>query len=148
MDIKALYELKRQSFLIGYVQNPDRFEDALAYAYEHRIAPVFHEAIMREVHGEDPFAEACSVSVDFINKVLKHIDKLWMDKNFGELGFYDLETHFGDHHEYRMELIHIIKYARISRRFDDTLYNAVEANAPAEANSINSSFSPDDVYFS
>lgn len=147
MDIKALYELKRQSFLIGYVQNPDHFDAALAYAYEHRIAPVFHEAIMREVHGEDPFAEAYAVSADFINKVLKHIDKLWIDKKFDELGFYDLEGHFGDHHKYRVELIHILEYARISRRFDDALYNAVEANAPVEANSIDSSFSPQDVYF-
>lgn len=148
MSTKALYEIKRQNFLIGYVQNPERYDDALAYAYENRIAPVFHEAIMREAHEEDPFEDAYSISADFVNRVLKHIDELWLEKKFDEVGFYDLETHFGDHHEYRVELIHILEYARIAGRFDDELYAAVEANAPAEANSIDSSFSPSDVYFS
>lgn len=147
MSIKALYEIKRQNFLIGYIQNPDRFDDALAYAYENRMAPVFHEDIMREAHEEDPFEDAYAVSAEFVKRVLKYIDDLWLEKKFDELGFYDLETHFGGHHEYRMELIHVLEYARIAGRFDDTLYNAVEANAPSEANSIDSSFSPNDVYF-
>ena len=32
-EIVALYELKRQAFLLGYIQFPDKFNDALAFAY-------------------------------------------------------------------------------------------------------------------
>ena len=148
MDIKALYEVKRQNFLIGYIQNPERFDPALAYAYEHRIAPIYHEAIMREVQGEDPFEEAYFVSSEFAIKVTKHMDELWLDKKFYELGFYDLEDKFAGYHENPIELLRVIEYARISRRFDDELYTAVEANAPMEANKIDATFSPTDVYFS
>lgn len=147
MDIKALYEVKRQSFLIGYIQNPKHFDDALAFAYEHRIAPIFHEGIMREVQGEDPFEEAYFVSSEFATKVVKRIDELWLAKKYDELGFYDLEDEFGGHHENRIELIRIIEYARISGRFDDTVYKAVESSAPVEANSIDATFSPKDVFF-
>lgn len=142
MDIKALYEIKRQNFLIGYIQNPDRFDDALAYAHEHRMAPIFHGS-----NDEDPFSDAYEISAEFAMKVVKYIDGLWLEKKFDKLGFYDLEDQFGGHHEYRSELICILEYARISRRFDDALYQAVEANAPVEGNSIDSSFGPEDVYF-
>ncbi|MBB3993761.1 hypothetical protein GGR95_001392 [Sulfitobacter undariae] len=147
MDIRAIYELKRQGFLIGYTQNPERFDDALAFAYENRLAPVFHEVILRETHGEDPFKDAYAVSAEFMNEVLDYIDERWRDKKFDELGFYDLESHFGGHHAKRIELIHTIEYARITGRFDDDLYNAVESNAPSEANSIDSTFSANDVNF-
>jgi len=148
MSIKALYEIKRQGFLIGYIQNRERFDDALAFAYENRLAPIFHEDIMRETHDEDPFAEAYAVTAEFMSAVVKFIDECWLNKALDEIEFYKLEDKFGGYKVNRIELIHTIEYARIAGRFDDTVYEAIEKNAPAEANSLDSSFSPTDVYFS
>lgn len=82
-----------------------------------------------------------------MNEVLDYIDKCWLDKCLDKIAFYDLETKFGGYQTNRMELIHTIEYARISRRFDDEVYNAIESNAPMEANSLSSTFEPKDVFF-
>ena len=148
MDIRALYEMKRQNFLIGYIQSPDRFDDALAFAYENRIAPIFHEDIMKEVHGEDPFVEAYAVKPDFMLELIKYIDKCWLDKNLDEVEFRKLEDKFGGYKANRIEIIHTVEYARISGRFDDDVYSSIVKDAPIEANSIRSSFSPSEVHFS
>lgn len=144
----ALYELKRQAFLLGYIQNPDRFSDALAFAYYHRIAPVFHENIARETYDCDPFEDIYFVKRDFILEVLKYIDERDLEKDYESLGFYNLEEKFGGYKANRIELIYALEYTRISGRFGDEFWKAVESNAPAEANSIDSTFSPKDVEFS
>lgn len=148
MDIRALYELKRQGFLIGYIQNPDSFDDALAFAYENRLAPIFHEEIMRESHGEDLFAEAYVVTAEFMSGVVKFIDECCNNKTLDKIEFSELEDKFGGYKANRIELIRTIEYARISGRFDDTVYSAIEQNAPIEARSLDSSFSPTNVRFS
>ncbi|WP_240975791.1 hypothetical protein [Paraburkholderia aromaticivorans] len=71
----ALYEIKRQSFLIGYIQNPPNFSPALAYAYYARVAPIFHENIARERYGADPFEGVYSVKASFIDEVTKYVDE-------------------------------------------------------------------------
>ncbi len=147
MKIGALYEVKRQGFLIGYVQDPDKYDNALAFAYENWLAPIFHEEIMRETHGEDPFEEAYAVSADFMKEVTKFLDECWLAKNFDEVEFCKLEDKFGGYNTNRIELIRAIEYARISGRFDDELLGAIEQNAPVEANSIASTFESDEVYF-
>ena len=143
----ALYEVKRQAFLLGYLQHPSLFSDSHAFAVMHRLAPIFHENILREVHGEDPFEDVYAVKADFITEVLKYVDERWLEKDFEALEFYNLETKFGGYKTNRIELIHSLEYMRIDGRFDDAFWSAVEANAPAEANSIDSAFSPDKVYF-
>lgn len=147
MSIEALYEIKRQSFLIGFVSNPERFDSALAYAYENRMSPVFHEGIMREAYGQDPFENAYCIKSDFVNGVLKYIDECWLKKDFDKLQFNKIENMFGGYKTNRMEIIHVIEYARISRRFDEETYKAIEADAPIEASPIASTFSVADVYF-
>lgn len=147
MDIKALYEIKRQSFLIGYIQNPDRFDAALAYAYEHRIAPVFHEQIAREQYEEDLFADAYAVSADFMDEVYAYMDECDLNNQLHELEFYKLEDRFGGYKRNRIELIRTIEYARISGRFSDNVYKAIEKNAPVEANHLDDKFEPKDVFF-
>lgn len=143
----ALYEVKRQSFLLGYLQHPHLFSDAHAFAVQHRLAPIFHENILREVYGGDPFEEVYAVKADFISNVLKYVDERWLAKDWDALGFYNLEEKFGGYKTNRIELIHSLKYMRIADRFDDAFWKAVEANAPSEANSIKRTFSPADVYF-
>src|SRR5690606_31612017 len=91
MDIRVLYELKRQNFLIGFAQSPKHFNSALAYAYEHRIAPVFHEEITREKYGEDLFKGVYSVSADFMDEVYAYMDECDLNETLGELAFYKLE---------------------------------------------------------
>lgn len=147
-QLVALYELKRQSFLLGYVQNPDRFSNALAFAYFHRVAPIFHENIVREVYGSDPFDEIYAVKRDFILEVVKYVDEQWHAKNFEDIGFYNLEDKFGGYKANRVELIHALEYARIDGRFDEDVWKAIGSNSPAEANSLDATFSPKDVYFS
>ncbi|WP_441460169.1 hypothetical protein [Burkholderia thailandensis] len=144
----ALYELKRQSFLIGYIQNPKHFADALAFAYFNRLAPIFHEDIMREYYGSDPFAEVYAVKADFMNEVLKYVDECEHQGDFTAIEFYNLEDKFGGYKANRIELIHTLEYARIDGRFSEKVWNAIEHNAPSEANRLEQAFSPKDVSFS
>ena len=147
-QLTALYELKRQGFLLGYVQNRDRFNDAHAFAYYHRVAPVFHEDIARETHGGDPFESVYSVKRDFVLEVLKYVDGLDQARDYESLAFYKLEDKFGGYKTNRMELIYTLEYARIAGRFDEKFWDAIQADAPAEANQLDAEFSPRDVYFS
>lgn len=144
--LTALYELKRQTFLLGYVQNPDRFSDALAFAHANRIAPIFHENIARETHGDDPFAEIYGVKADFISDLMKYVDDRDLAGDHQALEFYKLEDKFGGRSN-RIEILHALEYARIDGRFNQTVWDAVVSNAPAEANTIDQSFSPADVEF-
>ncbi|HDR9010640.1 TPA: hypothetical protein QDB08_003627 [Burkholderia vietnamiensis] len=143
----ALYELKRQSFLIGYIQNPEHFDSALAFAYYHRLAPIFHEQVMQEKFESDPYVDAYSVKADFADEVIKYIDERWTDRDLAAVSFYNLEKKFGGHHANRVELIHTLEYARIKGCFDESFWAAVVSDAPVEASNLKSEFSPQDVYF-
>lgn len=149
MDPKliALYELKRQTFLLGYIQNPDRFSDALAFAYYNRVAPIFHENIQREIYERDPFKEIYSVKATFVDEVARFIDESARKGDLTSIEFYNLEDRFGGYKAYRMELIHALEYMRIDRRFDDVVWQAIQRNAPMEANGLASTFSPNEVEF-
>lgn len=143
MQLVGLYELKRQSFLIGYIQNSDRFNSALAFAYYHRIAPIFHENLARETYGRDPFEDIYAVKASFIDKVTKYVDECWRNNTLDKIEFYKLEAKFGE----RMELIFALEYARIDGRFDERVWRAIESNAPIEAKPLAHSFPPEEVDF-
>jgi hypothetical protein len=144
----ALYEIKRQTFLIGYIQNPKHFSDALAYAYYNRIAPLFHESIDLEIYRADPFDGIYAVKRDFVDKVTKYVDQRVHDGDYDAIAFYALEEKFGGYKTNRMELIHTLEYTRIAGRFDQKVWAAIEKDAPVEATSLAASFSPNDVEFS
>ena len=143
----ALYEVKRQAFLLGYLQNPDQFSDSLAFAYEHRLAPILHEGIARETHGSDPFDEVYAVKGEFISEVLRYVDDRALADDYESLEFYKLEDKFGGYKANRIELIYALEYARIDGRFDEKVWSAIEKNAPMEANSLDAEFSPEKVSF-
>lgn len=147
MDIRILYEIKRQNFLIGYIQSPSNFNPALAYAYEHRLAPIFHEEIAREGYGEDLFANVYRVPADFMNEVLKYIDECDLNDKLSEIQFGKLEDKFGGYKANRMELIRTIEYAKIDGRFGEKVYQAIEEDAPVEGKNFSDSFEPKDVHF-
>ncbi|MCY0388451.1 hypothetical protein OVY01_14695 [Robbsia sp. Bb-Pol-6] len=143
----ALYELKRQSFLIGYIQNPDKFSHALAFAYLNRIEPIFHEGIMKEKYDADPFEEVYFVKANFMDEVYRFLDERNLAGDYDAIGFYKLEEKFGGYKANRIELIYTLEYARIDGRFSAEVWNAVVRDAPSEANHLKSIFSPKDVYF-
>ncbi len=146
-QLVAIYELKRQSFLLGFVSNPDHFDQALAYAYDKRVAPLFHEASAYEHYGFDPFEELYFVSRSFVDELTKYIDELERSRDYEALGFYQLEEKFGGYKVNRIELIFALEYTRISRRFSDETWTAISANAPAEAHNFDTAFLPKDVHF-
>ena len=131
MDIKALYEVKRQIILQGFISHPKNYNAALAFAYEHRLAPVHNEENMREQLGCDPFEEAYAVKAEFMNKVLNHIDTLWLDKKWAELAFRNIEDALGGYKKHRMEIARTIQYARIKGLFDDELYDCLLYTSPS-----------------
>ncbi len=146
--LTALYETKRQGFLLGFMQYPKNFDAALAYAYYNRIAPLLHEEIMRESYnGSDPFTDVYTIKAGFVEEVLEYIDSCNQNQDTDALGFYKLEEKFGGYKSNRIELIHTIEYFRIDGRFDDSVYSAIEANAPSEANQLKKDFSPDNCFF-
>lgn len=146
MSIEALYEIKRQGLLLGFIAHPDKVDPALAFAHQHRLSPIFHEAVMKEAYGQDPFEEAYHIKSKFANDVIKYIEELWRAKDYERLSFNELEDKFGGYKANRMELIFVIEYARISGRFDNAVYAAIEKDAPVEASPISSSFSARDVF--
>lgn len=146
-NLVALYELKRQSFLIGYIQNPNNFNEGLAFAYYHRIAPIFHENIFRETFEEDPFSDVYAVKADFTEAVLKYIDEKERAGDLESIDFNSLEDKFGGYKVNRMELAYALGYTRISGRFHDAVWQAIERNAPIEASPIDSAFPPEQVEF-
>lgn len=147
-ELIALYEIKRQAFLIGYIENPERYSDALAYAYYHRVSPIFHEQSARETYGTDPFEEVYAVKTEFMEEVLDFVDKCDLDKNYSAIEFRSLEDRFGGYKANRIELIFTLEYARIDGRFDKNVWDAIKINAPLEAHHISATFSPLDVEFS
>jgi hypothetical protein len=146
-SLVALYEIKRQTFLLGFIQHPEKCNPALAYAYEHRVAPLLHDAIAQEVYGFDPFDEIYAVKRDFLNEVFKYLDERCLAKDYEAVAFYSLENKFGGYKTNRGKLIHLLEYLRIAERFDDDFWTAVEANAPAEASPLAKTFTPEDVWF-
>lgn len=146
-QLVGLYEIKRQSFLIGFIQNPAFFDKALAYAYYNRVAPIFHENDIRETYESDPFAEVYAVKASFVDEVTKFIDRCWLDDNLQDVEFNSLENKFGGYKVNRVELISVLEYARIHGLFDDAVWKAVMHRAPMEANHLASTFSPKDVHF-
>lgn len=142
MDItllKAIYETKREQLILA-VKNPalsGHVNLAYVYAHESRMAPYFH--IQKD---DDPFVGAYNISWDFVSEVIEYADKEWLAGNVYE--FYEYEHQFGG--DKRCELIAIFRYTFNSRKFDAAFFKKLVSNAPVEANDINQSLTPDDIY--
>ncbi len=143
----ALYELKRLSFSIGYIQNPKNFSPAFAYAYYNRVAPIFHENIARETYDFGPFMDVYAVKASFVDEVTKYVDECDLAGNLTAIGFYKLEDRFSGYKANRMELLHALEYTPIAGRFSDAVWKAIEADAPVEGNRLADMFLPTEVSF-
>lgn len=149
----AIYELRRQSFLIGYLSKPNKFDKALAYAYQNRVSPIFHQTIEREAHSRDVFESIYSTDSVFVDSVTKHIEQKYHQQDLSKISFYKLEEEFGDpksgFRDIRINLLHALVYTRLSDRFDTSVWHAIMKDAPAEACSLDKIESiDDDIYFS
>ena len=132
--IKAIYETKCEQIQSTWLNPNTRkyINDGYAFAASVRMCPYFH--LTYSIN--DPFENVYSIKQDFVKEVIKYLDETWLaDKNSDALEFYNLETTFGGHHSNRSELIYIIRYCSLSDRFDNSFYNKIMSNAPAEANS-------------
>jgi hypothetical protein len=107
----------------------------------------FHENSAREIYETDAFDEVYAVKREFVNEVIKYVDDRWRAEDLKAIGFYKLEDKFGGYKNNRIELICALEYARIEGRFDETVWKAIEADAPVEANSLDATFTPKDVDF-
>lgn len=131
--------------LTTFLQHPNKVHKALAYAYEKRMAPIFHEEIARETYDLDPYAEIYAIDADFVRKVSKFIDDHWLAKTLNAVQFNKLEDAFGGYKANRMELAFAIRYMQLDGRFDTTLYQAILKDAPVEAHSILDDYTTNDV---
>jgi len=142
----ALFEARRLAYLTAFVQLPKNTNPALAYAYEHRIYPLFHKNVEKESYGEaleryDPFDSIYPANREFVEALTNRVDELWRAKNWTELGFYKLEDEFKD----RMKIFHVLRYSFLADRFDTKTYEAIEADAPVEAHGIMEPYSSEEV---
>ncbi|MFC3074930.1 hypothetical protein [Shinella pollutisoli] len=144
--LRALYETKRQSFLLGFIQAPDRFDSALAFAYQHRIEPIFHEQTAREIYGGDPFSSVYAIDAAFVDSVSKYIDANSDEKKSENLTFCKMEDEFGGR-AVRMKLRYALEYIQLSERFEQSDFEAILRHAPAEAKKLVTEFTPQDVDF-
>lgn len=140
----AAYENRRLLVLNTFLNHPNKIPPALAFAYEHRLAPLFHEEI-REHYGTDPYEDIYAVRRDFITDVSEWLDQRWLDKDYEGVKFSKLENAFGGYKANRMELVFSLKYMRLDRRFDDELFKAVMKDAPVEAQGVMQTYEPKDV---
>ncbi len=106
------------------------------YALDNNIYPFFHkvndELSIDEIDSFDCFY---SIKKDFISKVLETADELYNQHK--SISFYNYEDIFGV--ENRNDLIHIFRYARLSKKFMNfNFWNTLidHKNNPAEANWI------------
>lgn len=143
----AAYETKRMLVLTTFANNPKLVLPALAYAYDCRLAPIFHEGVAREMHGVDPFEDVYPVKREFMTSVAKFVDDRWIASDFDGIAFTKIEDEFGGYKMNRLEIASTLRYAFLSSRFDETVYAAIKKSAPSEAFRITSRYGPEDVSF-
>jgi len=134
--MRALVDIQRTQVVLAKLakQTEGLVPSSYAYALDKRLCPVF------DTEDGHPFDEGYDIKREFANSVLKYCDQKWLA---GEApSFYDLEDHFG---RQRVELIHILRYAHLSRRFDDAFFKAVLANCPSEAHGLAEPFDPSEL---
>lgn len=138
---KAVYEAKREQLILA-VKNPattDFIDLAYAYAYLERLCPFWH------VGEDDPFDTAYSIGREFCMEVLKFIDDFVVTGKEGP-NFNEIESKFGGYKVNRIELVRIIRYIYLCDRYEDSTFNSILRNAPAEAHSINMPITQDNFY--
>lgn len=143
----AAYETQRMLVLSAFASAPRLVPKEMAFAYEHRLAPVRNAALLREAHGLDPFEDIYPVKGAFMESVIAFVDEKWRAEDFEGMAFERLENHFGGYKANRMEIAHTLHYAFLAGLFDDKVYAAILKSAPMEAHGITRAYGPEDASF-
>lgn len=135
-EIAAALESHRTTVLLAKV-NPATTEfvpDAYAFAMDNRLFPGFDRT-------EDAFEEGYLISKNTFEEVIRYCSDAWSS---GEaLSFYDVEGSFG--RDMRWEIIVILRYASLKRRFDEKFFLDIARNCPTEAHGISDPFRLDEL---
>jgi hypothetical protein len=135
-SMAALYQLSRFGVLsAALTPGPaERLDDALVFAWDEGVFPLFHES---------PLAAAVESEFDIgrenLRGFMKAIDERWQERE--RPNFYTVEQDYnwreGDFWT-RRRMIAAFRYARLSRRFDNGLYEGLVAPGehPIEATEI------------
>ncbi|GBQ07308.1 hypothetical protein [Saccharibacter floricola] len=138
---KELYEIKRQTFLNGFIQNPDHFSEALAFSYYHRISPIFHEGD----DGVSLYEDVYEVSTCFASRIIKYIDDNFFGQSDKKMTFSHLEGEFGKENRWNIYLV--LTYAKLDVRFNYKLWDDISSDSPFGIDGIPSKFLPEECNF-
>ena len=133
----ALFEIARfQLVVAALTPGPsERLEDAYVYAWDVGVFPLFDD--WGRLHL--PFAEHFLVDEPMMRELMTFLDQRWSEGHVPS--FYELETHYdvrGNSKWDRSGLIHALRYAFLSGRFDEGFYATLRKRGdhPAEAAGI------------
>lgn len=133
----ALFEVARfQVIAAALTPGPaERLEDAYVYAWNVGLFPLFDD--WARLHAS--FEEHFSIGKEMMRELMKFLDQSWSDGRVPS--FYELETHYdvrGGGPWARAGLIHAVRYAFLSGRFDSAFYETIKRRGdhPVEANGI------------
>ncbi len=143
-ELKAVFESHRMQILLN-CQDPSgdlKLPEGFLYSVAAGIYPIFDESWC--VGEQDPFSDCYRVGKEFVDQLVTHLDKKWLEKAVPT--FYQLEGEFGGRAK-RVELIQVLRYCFLSDKFDPDFYDTVltASEHPVEANGINRPFSNDDI---
>ena len=130
--MQALVEIQRTQIVLAKKNEATEhlIPDSYAFAIDKGLCPFLH------TDDSHPFDAGYRIKREFAGQVLKYCADKWNNKD--SLSFYDLERHFGGGE--RWELICILRYAALERRFDNEFFSGLAANCPIEAHGLNDPF--------
>lgn len=142
MTSRALYEMARfQVLSAAMTEGPgDHLHDAYVFAWETGIYPYFDDVI--SLHK--PFEAEFAVGSQQMRDLFTMLDEHWLARTVPT--FWELEDRFnvrdGGGPWERGTLIYALRYARLSRRFDDAFFAALlkPQQHPTEASLIDGPF--------
>ncbi len=137
MNSTALFELARFNVLTAAVTPGacEHLDNAYVYAWDDRVYPVFHDSKFTEA-----FEGGFDIPRNELEALFKYLDDKWLEKDTPS--FYKLEDEFdvrmGTGFWNRSRLMHALRYARLSDRFDEAFFAAILAptDHPIEASLI------------
>lgn len=131
--LKALYDIHKKQITHFYMEHPNQSEysESYVFAIYHDCFPFFDS---EEDDAEEIFEHCEFVTRSFATEVLTYLDSEWCKRKY--YTFYEIENKFGGHHKNRGELIILLRYVFLSKKFDTPFWDKLNENAPSEAAGI------------
>lgn len=142
---KVLFNIQKLEILKAKcnLQTKNVISDAYAYAWSVGVYPLYDN-----FDYNVDLKEYFTITEEKTSFVLNYLDNEWQNKNY--YTFYELEDYFdvlGSGKYSRNDLISILRYAYLHKKFDKTFWDKLfsESDNPCEAESIISPFDPSDL---